>query len=262
MSVAPSPLGLGTGEVHLWHHLADAPAGPVEIELLDDHERRRASRFRFEELRQHYMGAHVALRRVLAAYLGCEPAEVAFASDCEHCGHPGHGRPRLGGELASSGLHFSLSHSGALALIGVARCRAVGVDVEVSTRKVLGQAMVAHVCSAAEASFVGEGEGAELRFLQIWCYKEALGKAAGLGIAYAMRSVNAAPGPGAEGAWAETHMPDARAYSVTSLDMVVMAPHEAIGAVALRGEPAELWTFSVADIESPSAPASRYAARL
>lgn len=61
------------------------------------------------------------LRRVLAAYLGGEPAAIEL--------RPGeHGKPAL--EEWPPRLHFNLSHSGNLALIAVTRDCEVGIDLE------------------------------------------------------------------------------------------------------------------------------------
>ncbi|MER8041244.1 4'-phosphopantetheinyl transferase superfamily protein [Streptomyces sp. NPDC094032] len=66
------------------------------------------------------MAAHTALRVLAGGYLGLGPAGLVFARlDCPGCGGP-HGRPVLAGEAGR--LHFSLSHSGELALLAFARC--------------------------------------------------------------------------------------------------------------------------------------------
>ncbi|MGW0555835.1 4'-phosphopantetheinyl transferase family protein [Streptomyces sp. NPDC002926] len=65
------------------------------------------------------------LRRLLGHYLGMRADEVVFVrEDCPRCGGP-HGWPAVRG----GGIHFSLSHSQDLVLVGFA-ARPVGVDIE------------------------------------------------------------------------------------------------------------------------------------
>ncbi|HEY6729935.1 MAG TPA: hypothetical protein VI039_02805 [Solirubrobacterales bacterium] len=61
------------------------------------------------------------LRRVLAVYLGEEPARIQLEKG-------EHGKPRLAGNEPP--LKFNLSHSGDLALVAVSGANEMGVDVE------------------------------------------------------------------------------------------------------------------------------------
>ena len=63
--------------------------------------------------------ARRALRELLGAYLDAPPEAIALVAGPL-------GKP----ELADAALRFNLSHSAGLALVAVARDRAVGVDVE------------------------------------------------------------------------------------------------------------------------------------
>jgi 4'-phosphopantetheinyl transferase len=112
----------------LWVVRAPAADAPLDISLLDDGEQRRAAALRRPAERALYVAAHSALRRVLSAYTGVPAASVRLTRlPCPGCGGP-HGRPAVAGP-AGTGVHFSLSHSGGLALLGLAS-RPVGVDVE------------------------------------------------------------------------------------------------------------------------------------
>lgn len=121
----------GPGGVDLW--LLDLTAlapgwGPRGRWVLDAGERARAQAFVQPLERVRYIGAHIMLRRILGAYLGRPPHEVALTREpCLTCEGGPHGRPVLADRPA--GPHFSLSHGGGLALLGVAGTR-VGVDVE------------------------------------------------------------------------------------------------------------------------------------
>ncbi|HET6860420.1 MAG TPA: phosphopantheine-transferase PgaX, partial [Streptomyces sp.] len=104
---------------------------------LDDRERARAASFRREPDALLYVCAHIALRRILGSYLGIGPRDVRLArAPCGTCGAP-HGRPTV--EAPSPGLHFSLSHSGGMALVAVASST-VGADVQLlpAVRTVVG----------------------------------------------------------------------------------------------------------------------------
>ncbi|MDI3389974.1 4'-phosphopantetheinyl transferase superfamily protein [Streptomyces sp. B-S-A8] len=152
----------------------------VDASELDKDERSRASAFITPADRLLYRSAHIALRRVLAAYTGCAPAEVAFVREpCSGCGDL-HGRPVLAGPAGQP--QFSLSHTKGLVLIAVAAER-VGVDVE----RVPG-AEVVEQCTPSlhpgEAVEVGAAppDGRRAAFGQIWARKEAYLKGLGTGL--------------------------------------------------------------------------------
>ena len=66
----------------------------------------------------------------MGAYLGLPPAELRFA-------YGPMGQPRLLNSAADVDLRFNLSHSCDLLLVGVARGRSVGVDLELSIEAVV-----------------------------------------------------------------------------------------------------------------------------
>jgi 4'-phosphopantetheinyl transferase len=110
---------------------------------------------------------------VLARYLGFAPSSLVLERTPL-------GKPRLRG----SSLRFSLSHSGHVALVALARGHDVGVDVERIRPDVDRWAMVGHVLTARERRQL-EGVTPAQRahaFLSMWTRKEALLKAAGVGL--------------------------------------------------------------------------------
>ncbi|MDW8805218.1 4'-phosphopantetheinyl transferase superfamily protein [Streptomyces scabiei] len=175
----PCDFTVTPARVDLW--LIHRPAGALSRTELDDRERARADAFIRPADGQLYTAAHVALRRLIAAYTAARPEDVRFMREpCPGCGEA-HGRPAV--SPPPPPLHFSLSHSGGVALVGVAD-RAIGVDVE----KLPGAETV-DICSKAlhpdEQAELGEAPAGEARralFGRIWTRKEAYLKGLGTGL--------------------------------------------------------------------------------
>jgi 4'-phosphopantetheinyl transferase len=91
--------------------------------ILSADEKARADRFLKIEDRELYTITRGALRSLLGGYLAIEPGEIEFSYDAL-------GKPSIAGTDAQAALNFSVSHSGAQALVGFARGRRIGVDLE------------------------------------------------------------------------------------------------------------------------------------
>ncbi|MBV9024315.1 MAG: 4'-phosphopantetheinyl transferase superfamily protein [Streptomycetaceae bacterium] len=148
------------------------------LALFDEEEQARYAAFLRAADRDRYAAAHAALRRLLGAYLGTGPGEVAVGCEpCPLCEGP-HGRPAVPG----AGLHFSLSHSGELVLLAFA-ATPVGIDVEESR----DPAVVAEVSTClhqreqAELTALALADRASA-FLRCWTRKEAYLKGTGEGL--------------------------------------------------------------------------------
>ncbi len=194
--------------------------GPGALDELDDAERQRAAAFRRPADRDLYVAAHIALRRVLATYVGIPARKLTFArADCPRCGGP-HGRP----VLAEPGPLRSLSHSHGTALIAVA-ARPVGADVEqLPTMQAGGGACPP--CIHTNRRNCDLEEDRRAAFARIWARKEAYLKGTGAGIGRWMSEVYVGDGgPGAP------RGPD----GWTVRDVPCPAGHAA--AVALHGTP-------------------------
>ncbi|MBY8882692.1 4'-phosphopantetheinyl transferase superfamily protein [Streptomyces sp. PLK6-54] len=190
--MVPTPLGV----LHAAPVVVAPPDDPAEVWLvdttvvrgqaareatavLDAEELARAAEFRQVTDRDGYVCAHVALRRLLGAYLGVPAAEVRTRRDpCPHCGGP-HGRP----VLPDGRLHFSLSHCADLSLLAFATVP-VGVDVEVvpDPRTIAETADVLHPREAAELALRTPADR-PLAFTRVWTRKEAYLKGRGIGLA-------------------------------------------------------------------------------
>ncbi|MFE5580133.1 4'-phosphopantetheinyl transferase family protein [Kitasatospora sp. NPDC056531] len=174
---------LGDGELDLWLMRSPSPetAHLLDRSVLDAAEHRQADSFIRPADGLLYATVHVALRRLLGRYLHTAPQDVRFTREsCPGCGGS-HGRPAL--DMSPLPLHFSLSHSSAVALIGVATTP-LGVDVER-----LPRAETIDVCTGALhpqeqaelADHDAESERAEA-FGRIWARKEAYLKGIGTGL--------------------------------------------------------------------------------
>ncbi|MFP3987218.1 4'-phosphopantetheinyl transferase superfamily protein [Streptomyces sp. E11-3] len=163
----------------LWLVSADEAAADRDAPLLSAEEQTRASDFRRASDRLLFITSHGALRRLLGAYLDEDPAALEFVrEDCPGCGGP-HGRPAVPG----TPIHFSLSHTGGLALLGFAD-RPVGVDIEQlpDDQVVNDVATALHARERAELAALPPVARAAA-FARCWTRKEAYLKGRGDGIA-------------------------------------------------------------------------------
>jgi 4'-phosphopantetheinyl transferase len=167
--------------VHIWRiPLTPEAAALAHYQaILVPDERARAARFHFEVHRRRFTVARARMRIVLASYMRCEPAELAFS-------YASHGKPFL----ADSSLTFNLSHAHEMAILGVTSGRAIGVDIEHLDAKFAGDDIAAR--------YFSEGELRTLRalpqeqrcaaFFRCWTRKEAYIKARGEGLSIPLAS--------------------------------------------------------------------------
>lgn len=125
------------------------------------------------------------LRRLLAAYLGLSESAIELTEDAR-------GKPALTPALAlrSDGRHldFNWSHSGDLALVALALDLPLGVDIErhASNPRALDIARRFFDRSEAESLAQLSGDALDHAFLDLWCAKEAVLKAAGEGLSFGL----------------------------------------------------------------------------
>ncbi len=226
----PPPIALPGDEVHVW--LADLSAPDPGLHSLSQPERQRAARFIADLHRRRYVIAHHALRLVLASYLDAEPSAIDFET-------AEGGKPFLPGHP----FRFNLSHSGDLALIGLAREREIGIDIEAVRSSADLPAVARRFFAPAEVAALErrpEHERLET-FFRIWTRKEAYIKALGGGLAIPLDSFEVSLDPGhaallrtsASGSW-----------SMRALD--TPAGHAA--AVVVEGPPFTLRQFRVSEL--------------
>lgn len=176
----PSPLT----DVALWW--APLAAGGGEIDRvsawLAPAERARAARFGREVLLQRYVAGRALLRWLLGRALGLPPHAVPIVRGAR-------GRPQLAGD---TGVDFNISHTAGVALIGIARWRRIGVDVERADRAVRADALAAKFLTRAEQATLAPLPETERRtqFLRYWTCKEAMSKATGDGLSAPFRRLD------------------------------------------------------------------------
>ncbi|WP_155419432.1 4'-phosphopantetheinyl transferase family protein [Chromobacterium subtsugae] len=149
--------------------------GPPCPDALSPDERLRAARFIRPRDGARYAAAHNALRQLLAAALGADPAALDFAAESA-------GKPWL---PAYPELGFNLSHSGDAALVALARGARLGVDLEQAQRdgrELDWQGIAESYFSAGERLALGDADDGARRFLRMWTAKEAVLKAMGSGL--------------------------------------------------------------------------------
>jgi 4'-phosphopantetheinyl transferase len=173
------PPELSADDVHAW-------AVPLNVSqhthdgllaTLASNERERASEFHFDDPRRRYVITRGTLRKLLGNYLHLHPTEIQLTIDQNQ-------KPQLVSEYAPADLHFNVSHSGDLAVIGFALGCKVGIDVE-QLREVGHLEQIARRFfhpAETEAVLARPATGRNLAFLRCWTGKEAILKAVGTGI--------------------------------------------------------------------------------
>src|SRR5438552_13728359 len=87
-------------------------------DFLSADERDRLRRYRSREAAERYVVTRSLVRVVLSDRLGIPPCDLQVS------------RTDTGKPVVAEGLHFNVSHSGDLILLGVSDARSVGIDVE------------------------------------------------------------------------------------------------------------------------------------
>ncbi len=171
MAVVPQSL---SSRLRVWRVDLDGRTDAIDRGVLSADELARASRFIHETDQRRYLAARHALRQLLGAIVGRDPAALAFVVDS-------FGKPRLqdGGTL-----EFNVSHSAGDCLIAICDGQSVGVDVEVLKRMRDADAPARRHFTAAEQAELARCEGDERTraFLACWTRKEACLKALGVGL--------------------------------------------------------------------------------
>lgn len=149
---------------------------PRLFALLDESETQRAGRFVFDRDRQAFVAAHALKRLMLAVETGV--GATAWTFEAAPGGKP-YALPRSG-----AAPFFNLSHCDGLVACALSRETALGVDVECSDRHA-PPAVAGRYYAPEEQAWLAALPQSEWQtgFFKLWTLKEALVKAAGMGLA-------------------------------------------------------------------------------
>jgi 4'-phosphopantetheinyl transferase len=154
-----------------------APWNAEAFDLLDPGERERVLRKRRPDDRALTTLAYACHRLLLGAVLECAPGKVPLCRDARGC-------PVVAGDRFLT----SLSHADGLVAIAVSSAGPVGIDIEPATRAGEMGEIAGRVCHPRELAALAALPGSEREraLLSLWVRKEALLKAAGIGMAVEM----------------------------------------------------------------------------
>ncbi len=171
---------LSSGEVHVWGASLVQPASVLRQlrEVLDEEEKRRADRFKFEKGQRQFTVGRGLLRLLLGKYLRTDPAGIGFR-------YNPHGKPELSAGFDGSRLKFNLSHSGEVVLYALSLGRELGVDVETVRPDFATDGIAERFFAPAERIKLRTlDQDARIQaFFSCWTRKEAFIKARGKGMA-------------------------------------------------------------------------------
>ncbi len=177
---------LRKNDIHVWASCIDvAPTTLAALAAsLSDGERMRAKKFRFRQHQNRFIARRGLLRAILGRYLQIEPEGVDF-------NYTPYGKPELTSEFGSSGIHFNISHSEAMALVAVTAIGPVGIDIERIRRGKDAAALLDWCCRPSERELFDNliAQDKQLAFYNLWTRKEAYLKATGEGITELLREV-------------------------------------------------------------------------
>jgi 4'-phosphopantetheinyl transferase len=173
--------GHASFRVRVWTGSVQIVLETLEIESLSFEERARAARFRFREDERRFCASRLLLRQLVAEHLGMKPGDIRFTA-------PPGGRPVVIVPPGTRELFSSLSRSGDFCAAALSDEGEVGVDIERVREGVdfqaAGKAWLSEGENLAIRSMEGEPACGEA-FFRLWCAREAVSKALGLGLAMA-----------------------------------------------------------------------------
>lgn len=149
--------------------------------VLDKQESERAKRFKFQKDRSSFLKRRIALRHILAKYLGTEAGKLVIHRDKQT-------KPYL----TDYNIEFNTSVSEEYALVVISSAP-IGIDIEYHKDLDELLPLAKSVFSEPELALLKSQQNwadAQHTFYQIWCLKEAYLKAIGLGLSIDPRQIS------------------------------------------------------------------------
>jgi len=207
--------------------------------LLAPDERERADRLLTLQGRSRFIAGRGQLRETLADYLNRDPADLHLTANQ-------YGKPFLSLEQDNPGLSFNLSHSGDLAIIALAKCRQIGIDLEQLRADLPFRSMALQFFSQREQAelFSLPADLQPAAFYRCWTRKEAYLKGCGSGFAQSADSCDVSLFPGQPPVLHADRINPAHSglWSLTDIDV----PEGFRAALAVQGQPPTIIHFQPA----------------
>lgn len=175
---------LDLNEVHIWYK----STLPAEVELenafavLDDSEKAKANRFRFNIHRTSYVFIHAEMRRILSLYLNCPPAKILFQEN-------ENGKPSILAPFTS--LQFNLSHTEDAYALCIHPENQLGIDIERISKEPKIK-IAKRFFTESEYNIILNADNQQDTFYFFWAAKEAVVKAEGIKLENTMNTFSLA----------------------------------------------------------------------
>ncbi|MGH8916793.1 MAG: 4'-phosphopantetheinyl transferase family protein, partial [Actinomycetes bacterium] len=175
--------GLDSADVLVWWWpIRDGRASASDLALLDTEELSRAHAFTSTSRAAEFISSRATIRRIMSDYLRIPARDISLGrAPCGGCGDIGHGPPAIVRPAISPRISFS--HTKGLGMLAVS-AHPVGIDAEpvreIPVAEVAGVALTPRERGAVLAEPAGAARSRA--FLRCWTRKEAVLKAAGVGI--------------------------------------------------------------------------------
>ena len=170
--------------IDVWRASLDRPDAEVVhlARYLDADEARRSANFRARRDRCRFQAAHGVLRQILSHYLDMAPERIGL-------GYGAQGKPFV---AEYPEVQFNLSHTDDVLVVGVARGRRLGIDVEQLIPEAVMNEVMGTVSSDPERALLGglPASARRERFMRLWTRKEAYIKADGRGMTLDLKRVD------------------------------------------------------------------------
>jgi 4'-phosphopantetheinyl transferase len=233
-------LVLGKDDIHIWHACLDTSIAEFRIlsVVLSPDEKQRAERFHFEIDRRRFIICRGILRSILGSYMGIEPDRLHFC-------YGEKGKPEISDQPSQAPIRFNASHSHGIAVFAFARCREIGIDVEM-VRDIPDMVQIAkRFFSAGEfngLSSLPESKRKEA-FFNCWTRKEAFIKAIGDGLTMPLDSFEVSLVPGEPAELLKIHVDREESPRWCIQDIGLDPPHISAFAIEDDGRPLDNWQW-------------------